>query len=119
MEPLTSGATTTGASNPLSSTTTGSRTEGLAQTANRSIDAAAERMSSGVGRVSGAAHRAVDGAADAANTAAQWASSLPDQAREAQARFTEAACESIRARPIASVAGALVAGYLLGRLARF
>ena len=120
MEPLTSGATrTTGASNPLSSTTLGSRAESLAQTANRTIDDAAERVSSGVGRMSGAAHRAVDNAAGAATSAAEWASSLPDQAKEAQARFTEAACESIRARPIASVAGALVVGYLVGRLARF
>jgi len=43
---------------------------------------------------------------------------LPDQAKEVQTKLTESACASIRARPLASVAGALVVGYLLGRLAR-
>jgi hypothetical protein len=37
---------------------------------------------------------------------------------EVQTRLTESVCTSIRARPIATVAGALVVGYLLGRLAR-
>jgi hypothetical protein len=36
-----------------------------------------------------------------------------------QAEFVESASASIRARPIATVAGALVIGYLLGRLARW
>jgi len=35
-----------------------------------------------------------------------------------QTKITQAACASIRARPISTVAGALVIGYLLGRLAR-
>jgi len=97
--------------NPQSSIT-GARTENLAQSAHRTVDDV-------TGRVSGAAHRAVDSAADAATTATEWASNLPEQARNAQARFNEAACETIRARPLASVAGALVVGYLIGRLARF
>jgi len=50
--------------------------------------------------------------------AADWASTLPDQAKEMQTKLTESACASIRARPLATVAGALVVGYLLGRLAR-
>ena len=85
--------------------------QGAAQAAHDTIDKVADR-------VSAAAHRAVDGSASAAQSAAQWASTAPDQARRAQARFTEAACESIRARPLTMVASALVAGYLLGRLAR-
>jgi hypothetical protein len=97
--------------NPIASTL-GSRADSLAQGAHRTVDDVA-------GRVSGAAHRAVDSAAGAAATATDWASSLPDQAKSAQAKFSEAACESIRARPMASVAGALVLGYLVGRLARF
>jgi hypothetical protein len=119
--PLTTGAAsgTTGASNPLSSTMTGSRSDSFAQSAKSTIDTAADRVTSGVGQVSSAAHKAVDTAADAATAAADWASNLPDQARATQERLTAAACESIRARPIAYVAGALVTGYLLGRLARF
>ncbi len=119
--PFTTGATagSTGASNPLSSATTGSRLDSAAQSARSTIDTAADRVTSGVEQMSSAAHKAVDTAAGAAATAANWATSLPDQARAAQERLTEAACESIRARPIAYVAGALVTGYLLGRLARF
>ena len=60
----------------------------------------------------------IDGAADAASSAAEWASALPDQARGMQSKLTESACASIRARPLTTVAGALVVGYLLGRLAR-
>ena len=93
-------------------TRTGGGGDGLAQSAHRTVDDVS-------GRLSGAAHRAVDSAADVATTASEWASSLPDQAKSAQARFNEAACESIRARPMASLAGALVVGYLIGRLARY
>jgi hypothetical protein len=82
-----------------------------AHTAHETIDKVSDRMTS-------AAHRAVDSTAGAANSAGQWASGVSEQARKAQARFNEAACETIRARPIATVAGALVVGYLLGRLAR-
>lgn len=85
--------------------------EGAAHTAHQTIDKVADRMSA-------AAHRAVDGTASAATSAAQWASAVPDQARRARTRFTEAACDTIRARPLTTVAGALVVGYLLGRLAR-
>lgn len=85
--------------------------EGAAQSAHQTIDKVADRMST-------AAHRAVDGTASAAASTAQWASGVPDQARRAQARFTEAACETIRARPLTMVASALAVGYLLGRLAR-
>jgi ElaB/YqjD/DUF883 family membrane-anchored ribosome-binding protein len=85
--------------------------EGAAQSAHQTIDKVADRMSA-------AAHRAVDSTASAATTTAQWASGIPDQARRAQTRFTEVACENIRARPLTMVASALAVGYLLGRLAR-
>jgi len=98
--------------NPSRADNLAQRTDNLAQSAHRTVDDV-------TGRLSGAAHRAVDSAAGAASTATEWASSLPEQAKSAQAKFGEAACASIRARPMASVAGALVAGYLLGRLARF
>src|SRR5262249_22756605 len=69
--------------NPITSTA-GTRAEGLAQSAHRTVDDV-------TGRLSGAAHRAVDSAADVATTASEWASNLPDQAKSAQARFSEAA----------------------------
>jgi len=99
--------------NPL-----GAKVEGVVQAAHQATDKIAEKASAQVDRLSGTAHRAINGAADTATSAAEWASTIPDQAKQVQTRLTESACASIRARPIASVAGALVIGYLLGRLAR-
>ncbi len=101
------------AANPVSS-----KVQGVAKTAHQATDRFADRAAAGVDRLSGTAHRAIDSAADAATSAAGWASTIPGQAQQVQARLTESASASIRARPIATVAGALVVGYLIGRLAR-
>ena len=85
--------------------------ESAASAAHRVTDQIADTASAQVDRLSGTAHRAVNSAADAASAAAQ-------QVHEVQTRLTESACASIRARPLQTVAGALVIGYLLGRLAR-
>ena len=92
--------------------------EGAAQKAHEVTDKVADKATVQVDRLGGTAHRAVDGAADAASSAAEWAAAIPDQAKQAQLRLTESASASIRSRPIAAVAGALAVGYLLGRLAR-
>jgi hypothetical protein len=96
----------------------GAKLEGAAQAAHQATDKIADKATTQVDRISGTVHRAVNTAADAATSAAEWASTIPDQAKQVQTRLTESACASIRARPIATVAGALVIGYLLGRLAR-
>jgi hypothetical protein len=101
-----------------SSTSVGAKVEGAAQTAHQATDKIADRAAAQVDRLSETAHRAVDNAAGAASSAAEWASNIPEQARQVQAQLTEAASASIRARPIVTVAGALFVGYLLGRLAR-
>ena len=87
---------------PLSSTPTniGPKIENVAQSAHKVVDTVADKT------------------AGAATQAAGWASSLPDQAKEVQTRLTDSVCTSIRARPITTVAGALIVGYLLGRIAR-
>ena len=90
--------------------------EDVAQTAHQTTDRIADKAASQVDRLSGTAHRAVNSAADAASSAAEWASAIPEQAKQVQTRLTEAASASIREHPIAIVAGALVVGYLLGRL---
>jgi ElaB/YqjD/DUF883 family membrane-anchored ribosome-binding protein len=92
--------------------------EAAAQAAHQTADRIADKATEQVDKVSGTLHRAVNSAADAANVAAGWASTLPDQAQQAKARFTESASEKVRANPIAAVAGAVALGYLLGRLAR-
>jgi hypothetical protein len=94
------------------------KVEAAAQAAHETTGRIADKATAQVDRLSGTAHRAVDNAADAATSAAEWASTIPEQAKQVQTRLTESASASIRARPIATVAGALVVGYLLGRLAR-
>ncbi len=111
----TTGSLTSGsnAANPV-----GAKVEGAAQSAHRATDKVADKATAEVDRLSGTAHRAINSAADAATSTAEWASTIPEQAKQVQTRLTESASASIRARPIATVAGALVVGYLLGRLAR-
>ena len=92
------------------------KVEDVAHAAHQATDRIADKATSQVDRLSGTAHRAVNSAADAASYAAEWASAVPEQAKQVQARLTEAASASIRERPIAIVAGALVIGYLLGRI---
>jgi hypothetical protein len=101
------------AANPMNA-----KVEGAAQAAHNATDKIADKAVAQVDKASGSVHRAVDSAADAAKSAAGWASTLPEQAQEVQARLTESASASIRARPITTVVGALVVGYLVGRLAR-
>jgi hypothetical protein len=94
------------------------RFDAAAQSAHQAVDKVAGKATAQVDRLSGTAHRVVSGTAEAANSAAELASTLPDQAKEVQTKFTESTCTAIRARPLSAVAGALVVGYLLGRLAR-
>ena len=111
------GSTTYGGSTHPASPAS-AKVEGVAQTAHKTVDTVAGKASEQVGRMSDTAHRAVSSATNTATAAAEWASTLPDQAKEIQAKVTDAACASIRARPLTTVAGALVLGYLIGRLAR-
>jgi hypothetical protein len=105
-----------GNSNPMSPA--GASVEGAAQSAHKTVDTVADRATEQVGRMSDTVHRAVNSATDAATAATEWASTLPGQAKEIQAKVTDAASASIRARPLTTIAGALVLGYLIGRLAR-
>ena len=107
---LTAGSNNT---NPVSA-----KVDSAAQAAHQTTDKIADQATAQVDRSAEAVHRAVDSAADTAMSAAEWASTIAEQAKQAQTRLTESASASIRARPIATVAGALVVGYLLGRLAR-
>jgi hypothetical protein len=103
---------------PVSNPSTNAKVAGVAQAAHQTVDKVADSATAQVERLTGTAHRAVDSAADAATSAADWASNIPEQAQQVRTRVTEAASASIRARPISTVVGALVVGYLLGRLAR-
>jgi ElaB/YqjD/DUF883 family membrane-anchored ribosome-binding protein len=97
---------------------TSAKVESAAQTAHQVADTIADKAATKVDHLSGSAHRAISSAADATTAAAEWASTVPDQAKEVTARLSESATASIRARPLVAVAGALAVGYLLGRLPR-
>jgi len=99
--------------NPVSA-----KIEDAAQAVHQTTDKIADKATAQIDRLSGTAHRAVNSAADAASSTAEWVSAIPEQVKQVPAQLTEAASASIRARPIAMVAGALVIGYLLGRLGR-
>ncbi|MGH8713604.1 MAG: hypothetical protein ACREYB_06330 [Casimicrobiaceae bacterium] len=92
--------------------------EGAAQQAHQTVDRMADKAVSGVGRASDSAHRAVNTTAEKASQAADWATEVPAQAKNVQNALTESASDSIRARPLSTVFGALAIGYLLGRIAR-
>jgi hypothetical protein len=112
--------TTTGslASGSSAANAVGAKVEGVARSAHQATDQLADKATAAVDWLSGTAHRTINTATDAATSTAEWASTIPEEAKQVQARFTESASASIRARPITTVAGALVVGYLLGRLAR-
>src|SRR2546423_14079652 len=112
-------STTSTTSAGSTSTDTNPKIENAVQTAHKVVDAVADKTTAQLDRLSGTAHRAVDKTAVAAAQAAEWASKFPDQAMQVQTRLNEAACTTIRARPITSVAGALAVGYMLGRIARW
>jgi len=95
-----------------------SAVETAAQTAHKATDKIADKAAMQADRSAAAVHRAVESAADAATSTAAWASGTFEQAQQVKARLTESASASIRARPIATVVGVLIVGYLLGRLAR-
>jgi methyl-accepting chemotaxis protein len=112
----TLGGNLSAGSNPINPVS--AKVEGAAQAAHETSDKIADKATAQVDRSAEAVHRAVDSAADAATSAAEWALTITEQAKQVQTRLTESASASIRARPIATVAGAFVVGYLLGRLAR-
>lgn len=111
-----SGTTLSGNASPNPLSNPAAKVEDFAQSAHQTVDKVADKATAQVDRLSGSAHRAVNSAADAAGAATDWATTIPEQASHLQTKLTEAACASIRARPFATVAGALVVGYLLARI---
>ena len=121
MDPTNSmGGSLTGSGRRANPTTNpaSAKIDDAAHAAHQTTEKLVDKATAQVDRLSGPAHRAVNSTADARSSAAEWASAIPQQAKQIQAQFTEAASVSIRARPIATVAGALVIDYLLGRLGR-
>lgn len=104
------GTTTPGAAN--------AKIDATAAAAHRAADSASDSANAQVDRLTGTAHSAVDKAASATKSLASSASALSDQAMQLPGQLKESACATIRANPLATLAGALAVGYLVGRIAR-
>lgn len=89
------------------------------------VDRAAEHVDHAADKVEEGLHRTTDKAADAAHWSSDKAADLGERGREAYARtadqaeeWLEAAREYVREKPVQSVAIALGAGWLVGRILR-
>lgn len=90
----------------------------MAGRAHQVVDQAAEKAAPVLERAQAAAHRTIDKVADKTVPAAEWAA---ENSRSIVHRSTELAGawgNHVRERPLASIAGALAVGYLLGRVMR-
>ena len=102
--------------NQLDSSSSADKIDDAAQAAHQTTERIADKAVTGIDRLSGTTHHAINSAADATLSAADWTSSVADQATEIQTRVTQAASASIRERPLTIVAGALIVGYVIGRI---
>src|SRR3979411_314604 len=70
-----------------------------ARAAHHVVDALADQALTGVGKVSGSLHIAVNHAADAAIQTADWVAQVPVQVRQKRIKLANAAFATMRARP--------------------
>jgi len=96
----------------------GSLTDQIANRADDAVDKAAAQVGSGLRRATATAHTAVDRIATAVEPAAAWADQRGKALAATSMDFSETCSTQIRARPIASVLGAVAVGYFLGRVMR-
>lgn len=102
-----------------SSTMNNSNTvSGMAARAGQAIDQAADKATPAVERGREQAHRTIDRIADTALPAADWAAEKSRMVVNRGSELMDAANGYVREKPLASVAGALAIGYLIGRMMR-
>ena len=82
------------------------------------VDTLADQALTGVGKVSGSLHVAVNQAADAVSNAADWAAHVPARMQEKRKKLANTAFTTIRARPFVTLGSAIAVGFIIGRLAR-
>jgi ElaB/YqjD/DUF883 family membrane-anchored ribosome-binding protein len=98
-----------------SATRTANRT---ASAAHHVVDALADQALTGVGKVSGSLHIAVNQAADAVIHTADWVAQVPVQVRRKRTKIANAAFATVRARPFLTLGSAIAVGYIIGHMAR-
>jgi ElaB/YqjD/DUF883 family membrane-anchored ribosome-binding protein len=81
-------------------------------------DEAASKAKPVIDRAAELAHYAVDKAADAAAPTAEWLGEQGESLLAAPKKLIDGTCEYVAANPLKSVAIALVAGLLIGRIVR-
>lgn len=99
-----------------STTLNSSTVSGMAGRANQAIDEVASKAAPALERGRDSAHRTVDKIADTAMPAADWAAAKSRQVVNRSTELVDAAGSYVRAKPLATVAGALALGYLIGRI---
>jgi ElaB/YqjD/DUF883 family membrane-anchored ribosome-binding protein len=86
--------------------------------AHQIVDQAIDKAAPTLERAQAAAHRTIDKVADKAAPVAQWAAENSRTVVNRSSELAGAWGNHVRERPLASIAGALAVGYLLGRLMR-
>ncbi len=91
---------------------------GIADRAHQVVDRLATKATPAIEHASSTAHRTIDKVADSAAPAVDWATQNSRQVAARSTEVKESCAGFVRARPLASVAGAMVLGYFAGRLLR-
>jgi ElaB/YqjD/DUF883 family membrane-anchored ribosome-binding protein len=81
-------------------------------------DEAARKAKPAIVRAAKLAHHAVDKAADAAAPTAEWLGEQGESLMATPKKLVDDTCKYVAANPLKSVALALVAGLLIGRIVR-
>lgn len=81
-------------------------------------DKAARKARPAIDRAAELAHHAVDKAADVAAPSAEWLGEQGENLMAAPKNLVDGTCKYVAANPLKSVAIALVAGLLIGRIVR-
>ena len=82
------------------------------------VDEAARKARPVIDRAAEFAHHAVDRAADVAMPTAEWLGEQGESLMAAPKKLVDGTCKYVAANPLKSVALALVAGLLIGRIVR-
>jgi len=92
--------------------------EPAAAKAHIAVDSAASKALPVVDKAAEMAHRTINRMADVATPAADWALQSGQQVTAKYNSALDTCVATVRQRPIATIAGALLAGYLFGRFQR-
>jgi len=82
------------------------------------VDEAARKAKPVIDRAAEFAHHAVDRAADVAMPTAEWLGEQGESLMAAPKKLVDGTCKYVAANPLKSVALAIVAGLLIGRIIR-